>query len=618
MKSAHLLVLSFVAASLFGCAGDDDDSSNDDAAVDDDMADDDAADDDAADDDVGDDDADDDTWPPLPDDDAECVDGERACSDDALELRVCEGGAWTIVECMRDEGKLCEDGACVDPWRYGSPVYDSCADDPHATAMTLAEKAAKYDELAPRLHIHPDDKRVHDVTLDAPRTEADGTWEDVIDWHAGENDGLWTGLYIASQAFRYAVTGDEDALANLDVMMDGMEMGMAITGVPGIFTREYIPPDIVGMSCPANPSQYVPDVEKDDNRWVKVDTDGTILTYDAGAADWVRTTHVVPEEFAGWCWLDNVSQDEYAGHMLALAAILKLVDDADIHARATQLARKVAVHLMANDMAFVDWDGRVVEHGSLWPLSLLDYPGFNAVLGLSYILIGADATGDPDLGDYYENCLLQRGGPNDCLDRYLTPPSSFADWLWFTGLYFGSRDACKSNWNNFAMMWLGMFQFVWYEHDPALRALAQDIYENKMFYYEGNDRQMANQKNAGWSILYAGMKAMGPDSSGPDHDAVRDAMCGLRQFPESKTSPEIHVGEADYPTDWDCQSRFPTEYLTFDPVPVYERCPRTFLWWANPYEHQNCDANPQLVFQPADYLLPYWAARYFGFLGEDD
>ncbi|MCL4234498.1 MAG: hypothetical protein KJ042_08270, partial [Deltaproteobacteria bacterium] len=111
MKSAHLLVLSFVAASLFGCAGDDDDSSNDDAAVDDDMADDDAADDDAADDDVGDDDADDDTWPPLPDDDAECVDGERACSDDALELRVCEGGAWTIVECMRDEGKLCEDGA---------------------------------------------------------------------------------------------------------------------------------------------------------------------------------------------------------------------------------------------------------------------------------------------------------------------------------------------------------------------------------------------------------------------------------------------------------------------------------------------------------------------------
>jgi len=602
-----IALLSLLSLPAGGCGDDDDDNDdNDDATVDDD------------DDDTGDDD--DDATPDDDDDDdsAECSEGEKRCTDDILQREECVNGQWQLAEnCMADYGRVCENGACVDPWTYGSPVVDDCADDPHATASSLAEKAAHYDELASRLHLHPDHGRIHHATLPAPLTEEDGTYEDVVDWHPGENDGLWTGLYAASQAFRYAVTQEPEALDNLHVLMDGLEIGMRITGVDGVFTREYITPGITGMNCPSDPMQYTVDPEKDDNKWVKVDADGTILVYDVDEAAFVRTAHQVSAEYAGYCWLDNVSQDEYAGHMLALGAVYKLVDDEGVRNRAAALLEDVAEHLMQNDMAFVDWDGRITEHGRFWLLALTDFPGFNAVMGLNMMLQGAIASGRADLRDYYDNCLLQKEGPNDCIDQFLTPPMPYQNWLWLIGLYLGPR-SCKSNWNNMAMAFCHMFTLIWFEHDPAMRATYQQALEDYMFHFKDNERRMAVQHNAAWSLMYASMKRVGPDSTGQDVAAINDAVCGLRQFPESKTMIDLEVGEELYPTDMTCESRFDGEYLTFDPVPVHQRCPRTFTWWANPYEHQSCTADEQYVIQPADYLLPYWMARYFGYIDDQD
>ncbi len=607
-RMSFLLIALALGVALSMTVACDDDSSTGSGQADDDN--DAAADDDDNDDDNNDNDDDNDS--------AACTEGERTCTDHALQVLECRDGVWEVAEeCLRDDGRLCENGACVDPWRYGSPSFDSCADDPHATAMALAQKAAKYDEIAARLHVHPQHKRINHATIVDGYGEDDATWAEVVNWHTGENDGLWTGLYVASQAFRYAATGDEDALDNLRVMMDGLRIGTRITGVPGLFTREYITPGVTGMSCPADPASYIPDAEKDDNKWVKVDDDGTILVYDAGLADWVRTGHQVPAEFAGYCWLDNVSQDEYAGHMLALGAVYKLVDDPQVRDAAATILEEIAVHLMQNDMALVDWDDRLTEHGRFWPLALTDFPGFNAMMGMNMVKQGAVASGREDLNDFYDNCLLQKDGPNDCLDQYLTPPQAFDQWLWLTGLYIG-RDACQSNWNNMAMAFCQMFTLVWYEFDPLLRNKLQRTLAETMFYFRDNVRQMGTQKNAAWAIMYASMKRVGPGSTGHDTEAIEDALCALRQFPESKVQPSLDVGEDLFPTDWTCESRFAGRFLTFDPVPVYQRCPSTFTWWGNPYEHEYCDADSQYVRQPADYLLPYWMARYFGYVAAED
>jgi len=80
--------------------------------------------------------------------------------------------------------------------------------EPGATHGTLAQKAAYYDGIAARLHVHPDLKWIMAVTLpcaagDCSRSsvpQESATWRDVERWNDGENDGLWSALYMASQA----------------------------------------------------------------------------------------------------------------------------------------------------------------------------------------------------------------------------------------------------------------------------------------------------------------------------------------------------------------------------------------------------------------------------------
>ncbi|MDP6946991.1 MAG: hypothetical protein QF464_22770, partial [Myxococcota bacterium] len=354
-----------------------------------------------------------------------CEDGDATCSDDGTVLRRCVDGAWEETACLTDEGRSCEDGACVAPWELGAPVWSTCPDDPLATTESLADKATHYDTIAARLHLHPDMPWAMNVTLAVEEvpcegdatppctapvvSEATATWEDVATWHTGENDGLWSGLYLAALAFRYAVTGSDEALVTLRILLDGEVQRMAITGVPGVFTRQLIPPNVDGISCPSDPAEYVPDVEKDDNQWVMVGDNGCVQVTDPETLAWIDTDHCGLDDFAGYCWLDNVSQDEYAGHMLALGAIVRLVDVADVRDTAVSLIEQVGVHLMDHDLAFVDWDGRITEHGKLWVTSFADTPGFLAIQAMAFLKMAAEVTGRADLDAFYRGCLLQRG-----------------------------------------------------------------------------------------------------------------------------------------------------------------------------------------------------------------
>ena len=127
-----------------------------------------------------------------------------------------------------------------------TPLWSTCPDEPLATAESLSDKAAGYGEIATRLHLHPDMPWIMPVGLAtqevpcedgaagvctvpvAPESEA--TWEDVATWHTGENDGLWSGLYLASLAFQYAVTGSEEALATLRWLLDGEVAARGLEG----------------------------------------------------------------------------------------------------------------------------------------------------------------------------------------------------------------------------------------------------------------------------------------------------------------------------------------------------------------------------------------------------
>ena len=548
----------------------------------------------------------------------ECRDGEWSCSADARTLTRCEAGRWADTDCLAERGRLCEQGACVEPWRYGAPSWDACADEPRATAETLADKAAGYEDLAWRLHVHPSLKWLSPVTL-APDPadpgqpavpEAQATWQDVERWHSGENDGLWSALYLAAEAYRHAVTGEEEALARLRVLMDGEETRMRVTGVPGVFTRQFIPPGIAGLECPADPLQYAPDAEKDDNQWVRVGAQGCVETYDPAAAAFVASGHCGLGEFAV-CWLDNVSQDEYAGHMLGLTAVALLVDDADLRARAVELLRQVGQHLVDNLLEFHDWDGRVTEHGRIWALALDNFPGFNAGMALAYVGAAAELSGDEGLRAWLRRCLLQEEGVQDCLGQPLEAPRPYPEHLESAGLYVGAG-SCLSNWNNMSMHLISIQILLLLEREPGLRAVYQAHLEDEVFAPPDTPRAMSGQRNAWFDFVFAAHKRLGPGSSGPALDAVKDGLCMLRQFPASKHQRAVACPPERCVLS-DCVDRQGGPILE-EPREIADRCLGRFEWWRSPYSPGECSQDPRVIASPEDYLLAYWMGRFYGFI----
>jgi hypothetical protein len=529
----------------------------------------------------------------LPSDAATCVDGAKWCSADGYVAIECKLGAPVETACMREKGQLCENGACVQPWAFGSPVFTTCDGVAGGTVETLAQKAAYYDEVATRLHIHPTLKWVMSGTLKKVEVECVGdaippcyaipdektvTYNDVARWHTGENDGLWSAMYLTSQAFRYAVTRSDDALATIRLLLDGEVTRMKITGVTGLFTRQFIPPNVPGIACPdpeASKLAYKTDIEKDDNQWVQIRDDGCVWTVNRDTLEWEASTHCGLDEYKGWCWLDNVSQDEYAGHMLALGAIYKLVDQPDVQQKVKDLLAQVSDHLVRNELYFVDWDGRQTEHGKLHAYSFADTPGFLAAMSMDYILLGAVASGREDLRKYYNDCLLQVNG--QCDGWPYPDEGPYQDFLNQMLLYVG-EEGCGSNYNNFGMVFTSLHNLIWFETNPAIREIVQESFDKYFMREADQPRALIVQKNPWYDFGWAAFKRLGPGSDGPAIKAVDEGICSLKQFPASKV---IKAKDSSSMYPHYCQQRLGGSATEF-PVPVGDRCVETFEWWSDP------------------------------------
>lgn len=536
----------------------------------------------------------------------ECEGSVVECSEDALTLRACNAGKWQVTECLRDQGKLCEAGACVEPWRWGSPKFDQCAGEPKATPESLKQKAEYFEDVSKRLHVSPKLGWMADVRLKSGASETTASWDDVESWDTGENDGLWSALYMGAQAYRWAVTKDPAALEMLNLLLDSEEKRMEITGVPGLFTRQLIPPGVPGIACPTDPQQYAPDAKKESNHWVRVRDDGCLENTDPATLAWKKSSVCGLGKYAGWCFLDNVSEDEYAGHMFALGAVAKLVTDPDVSAKAKSLLAKVGDHLIEHELTFVDWDGRVTEHGRIWAGTF--FGGYNAAMSLSFIKTIALATGIQKYESFYQDCLLQRSGEKTCIHHVGATGKPYDDVLSPVGLNLG----CKANWNNYSMYMLSLHGLVWGEHDPVVRQKAQAVLEGEMWNPPDYQRPLSEQNNTFFDFIYAASKALGPGNP-PAKAAVENGICMLRQFPAHKlpfdfTCPASSCVEV-------CKDRF-DEPMTDYPRPIAERCVARFVWWGSPYSTKPCSADPGYVRSPADYLVAYWMGRYYGFIDE--
>jgi uncharacterized protein (TIGR03437 family) len=137
------------------------------------------------------------------------------------------------------------------------------------------------------------------------------------------DSALWTGHYLAAEAFRYKVTQAPDALANATAAIAAIQGLADVTGT-NLLARCMVPSN----------SPYAAGISSEE------------------AANGVHTN-----SSAGWIWVGNTSRDEYCGALFGLAVAYDMVSDPTIQASISALVTRLVDFLNGNNWSVVMPDG---------------------------------------------------------------------------------------------------------------------------------------------------------------------------------------------------------------------------------------------------------------------
>jgi hypothetical protein len=438
-----------------------------------------------------------------------------------------------------------------------------------ATGPTLEERAAYFDEVSRTQHLGGD-KLYRNIYL----TE---DLQDVEYLLQTENTILWSGMYLASQAFRYAATKDPEAVENARTVLDGLHDLTLVTGVRGLYGRALWRPDV--------PFNY----------------DGT------GNPGWSDSTSI-PD----WRFRNDVSKDGYAGLMFGYAAAMEHFDDAGIIADVKERLDEIGDHLYENGLQIIDVDGQVTEHGALYHSAFDDFPGFNAMLAASFIKVAQTANDDSDLDDFYYGCLMQTRSGVNCPDIEITEMGTYIESMEDSLFLFLAN--CKQNYDNFDMCYQAIYPLLRRERHDGLQARLLGVLRNNMFHTDDPAHQsVALVGNSWYTFAYAALVGDGPDDDPVLKQAVDDAICKLKEFPQEKYDRSIPAGTQQEV----CRTRL-DEPAAAETIPLGQYHFDNYLWRLDFFKIQ--EERPEdrrMVYSAEDFLVVYWMGRYHGLISGD-
>ena len=275
---------------------------------------------------------------------------------------------------------------------------------------------------------------VEEARLAAPGV-TDGSVPDLSD-----NDGLWTGLYLAAQSYRYAVTGEAAARQEAERAFGALEWLEAVTTIPGYPTKCIVPAD-----------------QHPGGTWY-------------------------PSADGRWRWKGDCSSDEIVGHFYAYSLYFDLVADAAGRARVAALVRRILGHILDHGLQIMEFDHRT--RWGYWNPEAINGAegrwgdrGLNALEILSHLRVAARITGDAAYARQQE-VLVRQHGYLENLRRVRADPA---------GLINHSDDE---------LAMLSYDPLLRYETDPALRAAALESLR-AVWALERDER------NPLWNFIYA-------------------------------------------------------------------------------------------------------------------
>ena len=145
--------------------------------------------------------------------------------------------------------------------------------------------------------------------------------DQIVSYTRCGDSALWTGHYLAAEAFRYKVTGSQDAFANIKAAIAGLKSLADVTG------NNLLARCIVPLNSPY--AQSIMSEEK---------------------ANGIHTADP-------WFWVGNTSRDEYSGVLFGLAVAYDMVTDSSVRSSISDLVTRLVDFVKGHNWNVVMPDG---------------------------------------------------------------------------------------------------------------------------------------------------------------------------------------------------------------------------------------------------------------------
>ena len=396
-------------------------------------------------------------------------------------------------------------------------------------------------------------------------TFTDLSRSEVASYRGWGDSTFFSGIYLASQAMRYHVTGDPDAEANAIRVANALSGHLHVTGTRGYIARYRAPRDSIIW-------------EGDD--WCEAND---------------RCFAVNDGPFAGDFWWGSTSRDQFIGWMLGMTMAHELVDDEALRETIRADVFEVVDTLIDNGWTIIAQDGNPTGTAP----EVLD------ITQIAFLVQAYHVTGDERMRAQLGERLLDQRRAGYEFQATFQAFNRYEE-------YFGNN-LTHIQW--FQLLRLGRVYFSPEDHAWFVGHFGRDIHTftrlshnawfNSVFMTQG-----------GWVEEPGGdpYRAQLEQDLGDLRDAPNTRYVLPARDPSTYELDPVSTGLADFSENqpW-LQDLFD---VSFDPqaleaFPVPLQCSDHFLWERNPFRIDDCGYDePREAGPGADYLIAYWTAAY--------